>query len=161
MVGIRRAERTDIPALAQLEVELRLHQKGSPTFSSLHFGSVEEGIAKWAEDFDDSDYVTFVAERDGAVVGFAVGCAQEKSSSSAGLIRPDHAGYLDLAAVFPAARGQGVGRTLGEAVLDWCVEAGFDSVGTDWRTTNLLSSRSWPALGFAPTFFRLHRTIGY
>jgi hypothetical protein len=34
-------------------------------------------------------------------------------------------------------------------------------VATDWRQTNLLSSRTWAALGFVPTFLRLHRTVGY
>jgi GNAT superfamily N-acetyltransferase len=160
-VRIRRAERGDIPALAQLEVELRVHQQRSPTFSALQFRSIEESTASWEEDFDDPDYVTFVAERDGAVIGLAIGCALEKSSSNAGLIRPDHAGFLDIASVLPTARGRGVGRALGLAVLDWCAEAGFECVATDWRTTNLLSSRAWPALGFVPTFFRLHRTIGY
>ena len=133
----------------------------SPTFSSLQFGTVEDSLAEWEEDFDDPDYVTFVAERDGAVIGTAIGCALEKSSSNAGLIRPDHAGFLNIAVVSPTARGHGVGRALGQAVLDWCAETGFDCVATDWRTTNLLSSRAWPALGFVPTFFRLHRTIGY
>jgi GNAT superfamily N-acetyltransferase len=160
-VGIRRAERADIPVLAQLDLELRRHQQRSPTFSALQFGTVEESIAEWEQEFDDPEYVTFVAERDGAVVGMAIGCALEKSGSNAGLIRPDHAGFLNIAAVLPAARGRGVGRALGQAVIDWCAEASFECVGVDWRTTNLLSSRAWPALGFVPTFFRLHRSIGY
>lgn len=158
-VDIRRARRPDIPALAELGHELRVHQRRSPTFSSLQFGTVEESIAQWAEDFDDPDYVTFVAERDGAVIGKAICCALEKSGSNAGLIRPDHAGFLNIAVVSPTARGYGVGRALGQTVLDWCAETGFDCAATDWRTTNLLSSRAWPALGFVPTFFRLHRTL--
>lgn len=35
------------------------------------------------------------------------------------------------------------------------------SVDTDWRATNLLSSRTGPKLGFEPTFVRLHRVVGY
>jgi hypothetical protein len=34
-------------------------------------------------------------------------------------------------------------------------------VVTDWRVTNLLASHAWPALGFAETFLRLDRLIGY
>jgi hypothetical protein len=30
---------------------------------------------------------------------------------------------------------------------------------TDWRVTNLLSSRFWAARGFRPTFVRLHRAV--
>jgi hypothetical protein len=46
-------------------------------------------------------------------------------------------------------------------VVSWAGTSGFDGVVTDWRVTNLLSSRAWPALGFAESFVRLHRLIGY
>jgi GNAT superfamily N-acetyltransferase len=95
------------------------------------------------------------------VVGSSVGCALTKSSAHKGLARPDNAGFLGFAAVLPEARGTGAGRAVGEAVLGWAGEAGYRSVVTDWRVTNLLSSRAWPALGFRPTFFRLHRLVGH
>ncbi|MEV1142870.1 GNAT family N-acetyltransferase [Micromonospora sp. NPDC049799] len=158
-LSVRRAIRADIPALAQLDVELPLHQGLSPTFSAGRVGTVEESLAEWAADFDDPAYTTFVAESNGRVIGAAVGCALEQSSGHLSLARPDHAGFLGFAAVFPDARGVGAGRALGAAVIDWAVSAGFDSVVTDWRVTNLLSSRTWPALGFAETFLRLHRLI--
>ena len=63
--------------------------------------------------------------------------------------------------MFPEARGLGAGRALGEAVLAWSAEQGHACVVTDWRATNLLSSRAWPALGFRPTFLRLHRLLGH
>jgi hypothetical protein len=46
-------------------------------------------------------------------------------------------------------------------VLGWVRDAGFTSAVSDWRATNLLSSRAWTALGFRPSFYRLHRRIGY
>jgi GNAT superfamily N-acetyltransferase len=122
---------------------------------------LEEGIEEWEADFDDPEFTTFVAEYDGQVVGSAVGCALEKSGAHAGPARPDHAGFLGFAAVLPEARGRGAGRALGETVLAWSAERGYDCVVTDWRTTNLLSSRTWPALGFRDSFARLHRLIGY
>jgi len=70
-------------------------------------------------------------------------------------------GFLAFAAVFPHARGLGAGRALGEAVIAWAAQAGYDCVATDWRVTNLLSSRTWPRLGFAASFLRLHRLVGY
>ena len=36
---------------------------------------------------------------------------------------------------------------------------GYPTVVTDWRVTNLLSSRTWPRLGWLPTFYRLYRAI--
>ena len=41
-----------------------------------------------------------------------------------GLARPDSAGFLGFAAVFPEDRGLGAGRALAEAVLDWSRGAG-------------------------------------
>jgi len=158
---IRRAERRDIPMLAELEVSLPRHQGLSPCFSSGELGSVEESTAEWEEDFDDPEFTTFVAEHDGRVVGSAVGCALTKSGTNSGLMRPESAGFLGFAAVRPDARGLGAGRALGDTVLAWSTEAGYDVVATDWRQTNLLSSRAWTALGFQPTFWRLHRAIGY
>ena len=123
--------------------------------------SAEQARAEWDADVDDPDYAIFVAERDGKAIGSAVGCALEKSRSHTGLARPDNAGFLGFASVFQHARGYGAGRALGEAVLAWSADNGFDSVVTDWRVTNLLSSRAWPALGFQEAFLRLHRLVGY
>lgn len=158
---VRPVERADIPMLAELEVTLPRHQGLAPCFSAGELGTVEAAVAEWEEDFDDPDFTTFVAEHEGRVVGSAVGCALTKSGSNAGLMRPDNAGFLGFAAVLPEARGLGAGRALGDTVLAWSGEVGFDVVATDWRVTNLLSSRAWPALGFVPTFYRLHRLIRY
>lgn len=158
---VRAATGEDVPRLAELAVELPRHQGGSPTFSAGETPTVEEEVAEWKETLADPVYVSLVAERDGEVVGCAVGCPVEESGAHSGLARPDNAGLLAFAVVDPAARGLGAGRALGEAVMAWSAEQGHDSVVTDWRTTNLLSSRAWPALGFEQTFLRLHRLVGY
>ncbi len=159
--GVRPAVRADIPDLARLEIELPRHQRLAPTFSAATPPSYEDSLAGWEEDFDDPAYATFVAEVDGVVIGSAIGCALALSGGNPPLSRPDHAGFLASAAVLPHARGLGAGRALGEAVIAWAAEAGYTSVVTDWRVTNLLSSRAWPRLGFVETFLRLHRHIGY
>ncbi|WBQ07106.1 GNAT family N-acetyltransferase [Kribbella sp. CA-293567] len=158
---VRRARRDDIQALAELELVLPTHQGLAPTFSSGETLTLEEAFADWQESIDDPEYANFVAERNGKLIGSSVGCSVEKSSAHGGLARPGNAGLLAYAAVFPEARGAGAGRALGEAVLNWAAECGYTSVVTDWRVTNLLSSRAWPRLGFEQTFHRLHRLIGY
>jgi len=160
-VTVRPPTREDIPTLARLDLSLPEHQALAPTFSAGERGTFEESLAEWEEDFDDPDFTVFVAEHDGSVVGSAVGCRLEKSSTNAGLARPDNAGFLGFAAVLPESRGLGAGRALGEAVLAWSAEQGHDCVVTDWRATNLLSSRAWPALGFRPSFIRVHRLLGH
>jgi len=160
-VTIRRAAPDDIPALAALELSLPEHQARSPVFSSGPTSTLDEIIAEWEESIDDADYATFVAERDGVVVGSGVGCDVRVSRSNTSLIRPARAGFLGFAAVLPQARGTGVGQALGRTVLHWAASAGYPAAVTDWRASNLLSSRAWARLGFRPAFLRLHRMIGH
>lgn len=158
-LSVRRADRGDIPALAELDMELPRHHGSSPTFSPGVLSTLEENVAEWEEGIADPGLATFVAESDGRVVGSAIGCALERSGTHLSLTRPDNAGFLGFAAVLPHARGKGAGRALGEAVINWAVDSGFDCVVADWRVTNLLASRAWPALGFTESFLRLHRTV--
>jgi GNAT superfamily N-acetyltransferase len=158
-IVLRRAERRDIVLLGRLEVVLAEHQIASPVFSMVPLPSIDDAVAEWEEDFDDPKYTTFVAEVDGRVIGSAIACAIEVSSEHVGIVRPPNAGFLGFAAVLPEARGLGAGRVLGDAVIAWARDAGHASVVTDWRDTNLLSSRTWPRLGFRPIFRRLHRAI--
>ncbi|WP_117212644.1 GNAT family N-acetyltransferase [Allorhizocola rhizosphaerae] len=157
----RRATAADVPTLARLDLELPLHQSLAPTYSAGTVPLLEERLAEWESDVDNPEFAAFVVEQDGKVVGSAVASAIESSSAHIGPARPDNAAFLAFAAVFPEARGTGAGRALGDAILHWAAESGFDSVVTDWRETNLLSSRAWRGLGFADTFVRLHRLIGY
>jgi GNAT superfamily N-acetyltransferase len=156
---LRKVERRDIEPLGQLDLALYDHQRASPVFSMLAPATLDEQVASWAEDIDDQRFYNVVVERDGQVVGGATGCSIEVSSEHRGIVRPTRAGYLGFAAVLPEARGVGVGRVLGEAILVWSRDEGYPVVVTDWRETNLLSSRAWPALGFRPLFRRLHRAI--
>ena len=160
-ITIRAPKRSEIAQLAAIDTVLSEHQSLSPVFSSAPLDNLEERIAEWETDFDDPNYTTFVAEVGGRVVGAAVGCSLTLTGSHVGLARPDNAGFLGFAAVRPDARGDGAGRALGEAVLSWSIEAGHDAAVTDWRATNLLSSRTWPQLGYRESFLRMHRLIGH
>ncbi len=160
-VSVRAPRRADIHDLVVMDTIVPEHQALSPVFSAARPESYDANVADWEELFDDSGYVNFVAEVDGVLVGEATGCSIEKSGAHVGPARPDSAGFLAFASVRPSARGTGVGRALGETVLHWAGEAGYAAVVTDWRVTNLLSSRTWPRLGFRPTFVRMHRLVGY
>lgn len=157
---IRPPTRDDIPALAELELVLPRHSPLSPLFSAVPIQPVEEIREEIEADFGGPDFTWFVAEHEGKVVGQAVGCALTKSSTNSGLMRPHGASFLGYAAVFPEARGLGAGRALGEAYLAWSRDSGFASAFTDWRSTNLQADRTWRAIGFRPTFRRMHRLIG-
>jgi GNAT superfamily N-acetyltransferase len=158
-ITVRLPRREDFDVLARVDLSLPEHQALAPVFSRQRLPTFEEKRAEWEDDFDDPRFATFVAERDGAVLGASVGCAIELSSIHRSLTMPTGAGFLGFAAVLPEHRGLGAGRALGEAVLAWAGEQGYPAVATDWRMTNLLSSRTWPRLGFRPTFYRLFRAI--
>jgi GNAT superfamily N-acetyltransferase len=157
---IRRKERRDIAVLAELGRVVPQHVHGSPVFSFIPVPSLEESLAESEEEFDDARFTEFVAEHDGRVIASAVGCALEESSINTGPMRPPHAGYLAHAAVLPEGRGLGAGRALGQTIIAWSRDAGYDSVACDWRSTNLEADRTWRGLGFEPSFYRLHRLIG-
>lgn len=156
---IRPAERRDVPALAELELVQPRHSGLSPVFSKLPIPTLDETVAELEADWGDPRFTMFVAEHEGRVIGSSVGCALEVSSGHTPLMRPVRAGFLGFAAVLPETRGLGAGRALGEAVLAWTRDAGYAWATTDWRSTNLEADRTWPTLGFRPTFRRLHRTI--
>lgn len=158
-VSVRRPTRADIPALARLELLLPAHQARSPVFSAVLPPALEEVQAEWEADFDDWQPATFVAELGGRIVGSAIGCRLTLSSMHRGLADVDDAGFLGFAAVESGARGRGIGGALLDAVHGWAREAGYPMLVTDWRMTNLLSSRMWSRRGFRPTFFRLFRGV--
>lgn len=157
---VRSPKRDDLDALTDLELVLPAHMRLSPVFSMLPPTDWDETRAELAEDFDNPAYTYFVADHEGAVVGSAIGCALEVSSSHQGPNRPSGTAFLGFAAVYPDARGLGAGRALGETILAWARGAGYTKIATDWRSTNLEADRAWRGLGFRPTFRRLHRLIG-
>ena len=158
---VREPIRDEIPQLARLDMVLPEHQHLSPCFSGGPLDEYDERVSDWEEDFDNPKFWNVAVEHDGRLVGSAVGCDLEVTSSHAGPAAPDRAAFLGFAAVHPEARGLGVGRALGEAVSQLALEKGYPSIVTDWRETNLLSSRAWRGLGYRDTFTRLHRLVGH
>jgi GNAT superfamily N-acetyltransferase len=85
--------------------------------------------------------------------------ADGESSTHSGLARVQGASLLGFAATRPDVRGSGAGIALTQASFAWARERGYETMVTDWRVTNLLSSRFWPKRGFRTTFTRLYRSI--
>ncbi len=161
--GIRELEERDFDDLVALEPQLQDHQRDTPVFSGLPRpvgGHDEELRAELREELATPSIGSLVAERDGRVVGNLVVCPLELSTSTHyGLARPEHTSFLAFALTDQGARGSGVGLALTQAGFAWARAQGYDVMVTDWRATNLLSSRFWTARGFRPTFLRLHRLI--
>ena len=158
--GARLAEPRDIDGMIEVAPLISRHQRLSPVFSGrAHDDDPAELRAELEEDLANPDIANLVAERDGRVVGNFVVVPTEMTSTHAGVTRPDRSCFLGFAATDPGVRGSGAGLALTEASFAWAAEKGYRSMVTDWRITNLLSSRFWPARGFRETFLRLYRSI--
>ena len=159
-VVVRRAEREDIEAATALDLELARHQARSPVFSQIAPTAItDEDREEVLADIDNPEVGLFLAEIDGEAVGELLMVPVERSSMHVGLARPERAAFLAYAATVPEARGSGAGLGLTSAGLAWAREQGYPVTVVDWRETNLLASRFWPARGFRRTFLRLYRSI--
>jgi ribosomal protein S18 acetylase RimI-like enzyme len=158
-VKVRRAAADDADAVVRLDLELPRHQELSPVFAPGPRYTEEESRADFLEELDDTERALLVAEIDGQVVGALVMVDVAKSRLHSGLSRPERAAFLGFAATLPEARGSGAGLALTNAGLTWAREQDYPVVVVDWRETNLLASRFWPARGFRRTFLRLYRSI--
>lgn len=80
----------------------------------------------------------FVAERDGAVVGFAVGSVVLSAGTA----------ELESVAVLPSSRRLGVGKALCEAVMVWCREQGARLMELEVRSASGGARALYEGLGF-------------
>jgi GNAT superfamily N-acetyltransferase len=135
------------------------HQLLSPVFSQAAVFSDEETEAEWRKELHDERAGNLVAELDGRPVSLVQLAPVEYSGTHVGLARPRGACILGYAATLPEARGTGAGLALTNSAYDWARDHGYETIVVDWRETNLLSSRFWPARGFRRTFQRLYRSI--
>ena len=159
-VVVREAAERDVDALVTIGPSLGEHQSTSPVFARHRPDPPDELRAEILEDLANPQVGTLVAELGGRVVGNFVVVPIELSDAHVGLARPPDAAHLRFAAVLPGARGSGAGLALTAASFAWANARGYEVMVTDWRVTNLLSSRFWPRRGFRTTFLRLHRHIG-
>ena len=135
------------------------HQQQSPVFSTAQTATDDDTADEWASDLADERAGNLVAELDGRPVSVVQLAPLEYSGMHTGLARAAGACILGYAATLPEARGAGAGVALTNAAFVWAREHGYETIAVDWRETNLLASRFWPARGFRRTFQRLYRSI--
>jgi GNAT superfamily N-acetyltransferase len=158
-IEVGEAEERDLEDLIALAPLLAEHQAVSPVFGRLPADDPDELRAEIIDDIASPATGCLVAEVGDRAVGNFVVVPIEKSGAHVGLGRPDGAAFLGFAVTEPEVRGTGAGLALTEAAFRWARERGYEVMVTDWRATNLLSSRFWPRRGFRPTFYRLYRSI--
>lgn len=156
---IRPPQADEVEALIELDLALPEHQRASPVFSGVEMPTREGSRAEWISTLDGDEEKIFIGARNGRPVACWAVVPVERSSQHSGLARPDGAALLGFAVTLPEARGSGIGLALTAAALAWAADSGYRTMVTDWRVTNLLSSRFWPRRGFRTTFLRLYRSI--
>lgn len=148
--GPVRVRRGDIETALGLSAVMFDHLHGPAVWSSRPPRPDAEVRAEWEAFLAEPLTANFVAELDGRVVAHMVlGDEGEPGATE-----------LAVAATLPEARGRGAMRALLSAAFAWAAEQGYERCDTDWRATNLEAARCWPALGFRPTRYRLHRLVG-
>ena len=151
---VRRATPDDLERIEPLMDLIATQLVKSPAYAI----SLPEVLAtyrtEYESDLKDPAAHYWVAEENGVAVGL-----QGLYEAEPGLMVPDGAWELADAKTAPEARGRGVARALLAAAFTEAQAAGASHCVTDWRTASLASHRSWMALGFKPTHFRLHRHI--
>jgi ribosomal protein S18 acetylase RimI-like enzyme len=156
---IREPREDEVEQLIDVDLALPQHQQRSPVFSGAPLWTREESREEWLSTFADSDERILIGAYEGRPVACWAVVPVERSSEHRGLLRPEHSCYLGFASTLPDSRGAGIGVALTDAALAWAAESGYSAMITDWRVTNLLSSRFWPRRGFRETFLRLYRSI--
>ena len=124
-VNIRRAELRDIPALDRLLYEVhRVHSDVRPDLFKT--GAKKYTDAQLAVILQDEKTPVFVAEADGAVVGYAF-CIHKQFVNDNSMTDVKTL-YIDDLCVDEAARGQQVGTQLYDYVLAFARQHGYYNV---------------------------------
>jgi GNAT superfamily N-acetyltransferase len=152
--SIKRATVEDLPRLLPLIEAIARYQSGSPVFGiNVAAGEdFEEGHRELLERADCHYWLASIEDRPAGFAVFVPIDADDQFFPTATI-------ELHVAAVADDMRGTGIGGALTSAGFKGAREAGFEYCVTDWRSTNLLSSRMWTRWGFRPWAYRLHRTI--
>ena len=158
--GARRTEPRDVEGLVELAPLLSRHQLHAPVFSGRSLDLDPEELRREIEaDLGSGTAGSLVAELDCRIVGNFEVRPVEDSALHTSLARPERACYLAFAVTLPELHGSGTGLALTQACFAWAREAGYETMVTDWRVTNLRASRFWPRRGFRQSFLRLYRSI--
>jgi GNAT superfamily N-acetyltransferase len=142
---IRPAADTDWPSIYPIYAAIMSEGK---TYAYPEGQTLDEARATWIEQPPSQ---TVVAVADDVIVG----------SAKMGANRPGRGAHVATASflVDPARQGLGVGRALGEYVLDWARSAGFTAiqfnavVETNHAAVHLWKSLGYEIIGTAPESF--------
>jgi ribosomal protein S18 acetylase RimI-like enzyme len=154
MITVRAARDADTPVLGRMGAALaRLHHAWDRQRFMLP-DDIEEGYRWWlGRELANPDAIVLVAERDGAVVGYAYGRLEERDWNA---LLDACGGFHDLWVDEPARR-TGAGRALAEALVQRFDALGAPRVVLKTATKNEAAQRLFASLGWRPTMLEMTR----
>jgi ribosomal protein S18 acetylase RimI-like enzyme len=157
VVTVRRATPADLTALGRLGALLvEAHHRFDPQRFMEPGSGTEAGYARFlGTQLDGPDAVVLVAERDGAVVGYAYATVEGANYSA--LRGP--AGVLHDLLVDPAHRGVGIGRALLTEALAALAARRTPRVVLHAAEGNVAAQRLFAASGFRRTMVEMTREV--
>jgi ribosomal protein S18 acetylase RimI-like enzyme len=154
---IRRATEGDAPALGRLGALLmRVHYGFDPQRFLPPGSNPEAGYGRFLKSqLRDEDSVVFVAEKEGAVVGYVFASLEPLSWKE---LR-DACGFIHDVAVDEGGRRLGIATALIEAAVEWLRSRGAPRVVLGTAERNVAARRLFEQLGFRPTMVEMTREL--
>ncbi|MFP3390975.1 GNAT family N-acetyltransferase [Brevibacillus sp. SIMBA_040] len=157
-VELRLATPEDREAFADVSPLIRTYQAKSPVFGV----ALPEDAHKIRDGYsglvDDPQVDLWIAKKGGEIISFQAYFPADPDPIT---MTPEHCIELGVAGTQPEYRGSGINFALTTRGLAHAKEKGYHYCITDWRMTNLQSSRYWPRQGFVPIVYRLSRLIDH
>jgi GNAT superfamily N-acetyltransferase len=154
---IRLASKEDDKCIRELATVIMEHQAKSPVFAPAFIEERKDYQDGYAELIEDHLVTLWLAQYKDEIVGFQAFMPAEATDSN--MLTPESCISLVVGATVTSTRGMGVSSALLRNGLAYAKKEGYTFCETDWRMTNLESSRFWPKNGFKPVVYRLVRHI--
>ncbi|MFC6296284.1 GNAT family N-acetyltransferase [Pseudomonas sp. CCM 7893] len=153
----RQATVADLPTLCELGQPLnRLHHQERPDIYREATEHVERDQTHWRPCLTSRLQTVFLAEQEGAGVGFITVQIIETSSP---LLQPLRVGRIGSICVLEAQRGQGIGRTLMEFAERWAIRQGAGDLRLTVWAFNEPAQRLYRELGYETRAFEMGKRL--
>ena len=140
MIRIRAYQPSDKDQLRELVIESNLYQKQRLEQESLNVEEVQTGTARiFNQNIEEKNFQYIVAEDNQKLVGFVL---VEVSSMYVGK------GSIDDLYLRETYRGQGIGKKLVQAAIDWLKQKNIQSVSLAVHKTNQAAIKLYTEFGF-------------
>ena len=133
------------------------HLNTAPVWEPVPQQHLDNILPEYAKLADDPTSTTWVAVDGDQIVAYVVIYTADTG--------PEHflgvptAAHFAAAATHPQYRKRGIGKALYTLILNIAHQQGYQTMFTDWRTTNLPAAYYWPGYGFEPFAYRLLRRV--